>query len=78
MGQLSAGSCPVQVMRCREKVPEWARPRLSAQPRADSSDSATAGVWVRVVRRVLALTAAIWHNEHTGQHVMRSLTTYDH
>jgi hypothetical protein len=36
------------------------------------------GVIVRVLQRVLALTAAIWHNEHTGQPVMRSLTAYDH
>ena len=26
-----------------------------------------AGVWVRVLQRVLALTAAIWHNDHIGQ-----------
>jgi len=37
-----------------------------------------AGVWVRVLQRVLALTAAIWHNDHTGQPVLRSLTAYDH
>jgi hypothetical protein len=37
-----------------------------------------AGVWVRVVQRVLALTAAIWHNDHTGQPVKRSLLAYDH
>ena len=37
-----------------------------------------AGVWVRVVQRVLALTAAIWHNDHTGQPIMRSLLAYDH
>ncbi len=36
------------------------------------------GVIVRVLQRVLALTTAIWHNEHTGQPVMRSLTAYDH
>ncbi|WP_436845290.1 IS982 family transposase [Streptomyces sioyaensis] len=36
------------------------------------------GVVVRVLQRVLALTAAIWHNDHTGQPVMRSLTAYDH
>ncbi|MFY4721479.1 IS982 family transposase [Streptomyces sp. LaBMicrA B280] len=36
------------------------------------------GVMVRVLQRILALTAAIWHNEHTGQPVMRSLTAYDH
>ena len=37
-----------------------------------------AGVIVRVLQRVLALTAAIWHNDKTGQPVMRSLTAYDH
>ncbi len=36
------------------------------------------GVIARVVQRVLALTAAIWHNDHTGQSVMRSLIAYDH
>jgi hypothetical protein len=36
------------------------------------------GVIVRVRQRVLALTAAIWHNYHTGQPVMRSLIAYDH
>lgn len=38
----------------------------------------TAGVTVRILQRVLALTAAIWHNWHTGQPIMRSLTAYDH
>ena len=37
-----------------------------------------AGVWVRVVQRVLALTAAIWHNDRTGQPIKRSLMAYDH
>ncbi len=37
-----------------------------------------AGVLVRVLQRILALTAAIWHNDHTGQPVKRSLIAYDH
>jgi Transposase DDE domain len=37
-----------------------------------------AGVAARVLQRVLALTAAIWHNDHTGQPTLRSLTPYDH
>jgi hypothetical protein len=37
-----------------------------------------AGVAVRVLQRILALTAAIWHNWTTGQPVMRSLIAYDH
>lgn len=36
------------------------------------------GVGVRVGQRVLALTAAIWHNFQKGQAVSRSLTAYDH
>jgi hypothetical protein len=37
-----------------------------------------AGVWVRVLQRVLALTAAIWHNDHVGAPTPRSLIAYDH
>jgi DDE family transposase len=36
------------------------------------------GVLARVLQRILALTTAIWHNDHTGQPVMRSLIAYDH
>ena len=36
------------------------------------------GVWVRVLQRILALTAAIWHNHKTGQSTLRSLVAYDH
>ena len=36
------------------------------------------GVAVRVLQRILALTAAIWHNDHTGQPIPRSLIAYDH
>jgi hypothetical protein len=37
-----------------------------------------AGVIARVLARILALTAAIWHNDKTEQDVMRSLIAYDH
>jgi hypothetical protein len=36
------------------------------------------GVAVRVLQRILALTAAIWHNDTTDQPVLRSLIAYDH
>src|SRR4030095_15622275 len=36
------------------------------------------GVSVRILQRLLALTAAIWHNHHTGQPIIRSLIAYDH
>ena len=36
------------------------------------------GITARILQRLLALTAAIWHNENTNQPVLRSLTAYDH
>jgi hypothetical protein len=36
-----------------------------------------AGVTVRILQRILALTAAIWHNDRTGQAIKRSLLAYD-
>jgi hypothetical protein len=35
------------------------------------------GVAVRVLQRILALTAVIWHNDKTGQATLRSLVAYD-
>jgi hypothetical protein len=37
-----------------------------------------AGVCARIAQRILALTAAIWHNDHIGASIRRSLTAYDH
>ncbi|MEW9552835.1 IS982 family transposase [Nonomuraea sp. NPDC050783] len=37
-----------------------------------------AGVAIRVITRILALTSVIWHNDKTGQPIARSLTAYDH
>ena len=37
-----------------------------------------AGLWARVVQRLLALNAAIWHNWLIGAPVKRSLIAYDH
>lgn len=36
------------------------------------------GVAVRVAQRVLAMAAAIWHDNKTGAPVTRSLVAYDH
>jgi hypothetical protein len=36
------------------------------------------GVIIRVLQRILALTATIWHNDKTDQLVKRSLIAYDH
>ena len=37
-----------------------------------------AGVVARVLAQVLALTAAVWHNEHVGAPIRRSTIAYDH
>jgi Transposase DDE domain len=37
-----------------------------------------AGVCTRIAQRLLALTAAIWHNDHLGLSIRRSLIAYDH
>ena len=37
-----------------------------------------AGVVTRVLQRLLALVAAIWHNEQAGRRPVRSLLAYDH
>ncbi|MFD9812702.1 hypothetical protein [Streptomyces sp. NPDC059080] len=37
-----------------------------------------AGVLARAGQRILALTAAIWHNRATGQPITRPLIAYDH
>jgi hypothetical protein len=36
------------------------------------------GVAIRVAQRILAMTAAIWHNHKTRQPITRSLIAYDH
>ena len=36
------------------------------------------GIIVRILARILALTAVIWHNDKTGQGIKRSLIAYDH
>jgi hypothetical protein len=44
----------------------------------DHGGRTLAGVYARVTARLLALAAAIWHNDRIGAPVKRSLTAYDH
>lgn len=37
-----------------------------------------AGLWARIIQRLLALNTAIWFNWLIGAPVKRSLTAYDH
>ena len=53
--------------------------RNSRQESGQEAVSVTAQMLTaRVAQRLLALTAAIWHNRATGQPVTRSLVAYDH
>ena len=47
------------------------RPRTARRPNP-------AGVSTRIAQRLLAPTAAIWHNDRIGHTIRRSLTRYDH
>jgi hypothetical protein len=67
-----------QLRRLRQII-ESVNNTLKAQLSLEDHGGRTAqGVFVRVLQRLLALTAAIWHNHHTGQLTLRSLTNYDH
>jgi hypothetical protein len=66
--------------------PNWLRQRIEAiiwtlkrQLGLDQHGGRVpAGLWVRVVQRLLALNTAIWHNWTIGAPVKRSLIAYDH
>jgi hypothetical protein len=66
--------------------PNWLRQRAEAiictlknQPGLERHGGrAPAGLWARVVQRLLALNACIWHKWLTGAPVKRSLIAYDH
>lgn len=67
-----------QLRRLRQII-ESVNNTLKAQLSLEDHGGHTAqGVAVRILQRLLALTAAIWHNHHAGQPVLRSLTAYDH
>ena len=58
-----------------ESVNDTLKGQLSLEQHGGHSPQ---GVTVRILQRLLALTAAIWHNHHSRQPVLRSLTAYDH
>lgn len=66
--------------------PNWLRQRVEAViwtlkhqlGLEDHGGRVPAGLWTRIVQRLLALNAAIWHNWAIGAPVKRSLIAYDH
>jgi hypothetical protein len=66
-------------LRHLRQIIESVNNTLKAQLNIEHHGGRTAqGVTVRVLQRLLALTAAVWHNHHRRQPVLRSLTAYDH
>jgi hypothetical protein len=63
------------VRQCIESVNDTLKGQLDLERHGGRTIE---GVTVRVLQRLLALTAAIWHNHKTGQPVIRSLVAYDH
>ena len=51
---------------------------LKANSTSNTTTANIAGVCTHIGQRILALTAAIWHNDHIGHTIRRSLTPYDH
>ena len=63
--------------RCRQWI-EAVFDTLKGQLTLEAHGGRTlAGVYARVAARLLALAAAIWHNEHIGAPIKRSLIAYD-
>jgi len=66
--------------------PNWLRQRVEAiiwtlkhqLGLEDHGGRVPAGLWARVVQRLLALNTAIWHNWQIGAPTKRSLLAYDH
>jgi hypothetical protein len=84
------GLCLIRPARADEPdpgvFPNWLRQRIEAiiwtlkhQLGLDHPGGRIpAGLWARVVQRLLALNAAIWFNWQIGAPVKRSLVAYDH
>jgi hypothetical protein len=66
--------------------PNWLRQRVEAviwtlknQPGLERHGGRIpAGLWARIIQRLLALNAYIWHNWQIGAPVKQSLIAYDH
>ena len=64
--------------RCDRSSNRSTRPSRGSLTSNCTQGAHLGGVIARVMQRILALIAAIWHNEATGQTVLRSLIAYDH
>jgi hypothetical protein len=72
--------------KTRRPFPNWLRQRVEAiiwtlknqLGLERHGGRVPAGLWARIIQRLLALNTAIWHNWAIGAPVKRSLITYDY
>jgi hypothetical protein len=68
-----------QLLKPLRQVIESVNQTLKAQLDLEGHGGRTeGGIIIRVLYRILALTAAIWHNDKAGEETKRSLIAYDH
>jgi len=68
-----------RIFRPLRQIIESVNDTLKGQLDLELSGGRTqAGVCVRIAQRMLALVAAIWHNDQAGAAIRRSLIAYDH
>jgi len=73
-----ARRCGQQFLKPLRQIIESVNWTLKGQLDLEAHGGRTpAGIIVRVLARILALTAAIWHNDKTDQEIKRSLIAYD-
>lgn len=74
-GEADHGLFPKWLRQRIESVNETLKGQLGIEhPAARERD----GLFARVIQRILALNAAVWHNWNTGAFSKRSITAYDH
>jgi hypothetical protein len=66
---------PKKVRQLIESVNDTLKGQLDLE---DHGGRSCAGVTIRVAQRILAMVAAMWHNNATKAPITRSLIAYDH
>jgi hypothetical protein len=64
--------------RCGSSSSRSTRPSRASWTWNATATAPASGVAFRMLQRILALTAVIWHNDKTGQPTLRSLVAYGH
>ena len=79
-------ACTGSSSAASSQLPNWLRQRVEAVIWTPGNQLGLerhggripSGLWARIIQRLLALNACIWHNWQIGAPVNRSLIAYDH